>query len=141
MRPFDLDATETGLFSEWSYTYYFTMLINNTGLPSGFSYDNANASTSTHNIPELPAPYMIAETTIPGVFYTWYGSPFSITRAEVVADVIAVIGRLSNSTNNTFPPEIVEFRSHTPFKCVVSAEAIRDGFYARLKGCKWREKK
>ncbi len=139
MSPFDLDSTESGLFSQWSYTNYFTMLVNNTGLPSGFHYANANASTTTYNIPNLPAPYRVTDTRIPGLFYVWYGSPYDVTQADVEADVTKVIGRLRSNTNSTAAgttPEFVEFRSHTPFKLVVSAEAISGGFYNRLEGRK-----
>ena len=138
VSPFDLDATESGLFSQWNYTDYFTMLVNNTGLPSGFRFANANATTSTFNIPNLPAPYQITETRIPGLFYVWYGSPYALTQAEVEADVTAVIERLRSTTNSTVSttPEFVEFRSHTPFKLVVSAEAITQGFYKRLENRK-----
>lgn len=110
------------------------MLLNNTGLPAGYEYVNANASTSTFNIPELPAPYLITATEDPGIFYAWYGSPHDITQAEVEADVTRVIETLRATTNSTIttPPEFIEFRSHTPFKLVVSAEEITDGFYQKL---------
>ncbi|KAG6995604.1 FAD-dependent oxidoreductase dbaF [Physcia stellaris] len=140
MKPFYLDHKESNIFSQWSYSNYFTMLITNTGLPSGFHYANANASTSTFNIPPLPAPYQITATRIPGLFYVWYGSPTTLTPAEVKADVAAVIKRLrpliaanGNSTVSA-APRFVRFRSHTPFKLVVSRQAIEGGFYERLEG-------
>jgi hypothetical protein len=138
VTPFDLDSTERDLFSQWSYTNYFVMLVNNTGLPSRFQFANANASTSTFNIPNLPAPYQITETRIPGLFYVWYGSPRTITRAAVEADVTAVIKRLRTTTNSTVttPPQFIRFDSHTPFKLVVGAKAITSGFYNRLEGRK-----
>lgn len=116
------------------------MLVNNTGLPSGFHYANANTRTSTYNIPNLPAPYQVTNTRIPGLFYVWYGSPYDMTQAEVEADVVKVIGRLRSNVNPTAAstiPKFVEFRSHTPFKLVVSADAISGGFYNRLEGRKW----
>ncbi|KAF2204083.1 putative FAD dependent oxidoreductase [Delitschia confertaspora ATCC 74209] len=130
MRPFGLDNTETSLFSQWSYTDYYTMLVKNTGLPSGFQFANANSAAETFHIPQLPAPYQITETRIPGLFYVWYGSPNRLTEAQVKSDVTTVIGRLTNGTENK--PEFVEFRSHTPFKLVVSKENILGGFYDRL---------
>ena len=116
------------------------MLVNNTGLPSGFHYANANISASTYHIPNLPAPYQVTETRIPGLFYVWYGSPYDITAAAVEADVTKVIGRLYATTKSTAAsttaPNFIRFRSHTPFKLVVLAETIREGFYNRLEGRK-----
>ena len=116
------------------------MLVNNTNLPSGFHYANANAKTSTYHIPNLPAPYQITNTRIPGMFFVWYGSPYDMTQAEVEADVSKVIGRLRSSVNPTAAstiPNFVEFRNHTPFKLVVSADAISGGFYHKLEGREW----
>ncbi|GAB1312816.1 Beta-cyclopiazonate dehydrogenase [Madurella fahalii] len=135
LAPFDLGSTERRLFSQWSYTNYFIMLVNNTGLPSRFQVANAvPPSAGTLSIPNLPAPYQITETRIPGLFYVWYGSPRDITEAAVKADVAAVITRLRPTFNSTVttPPRFVEFRSHTPFKLVVPAEAIAGGFYQEL---------
>ncbi|KUI53251.1 Beta-cyclopiazonate dehydrogenase [Cytospora mali] len=134
LSPFDLDATEEGLFSQWSYTNYFTMLINNTGLPSGHQFANANSSTSTFNIPQEPAPYHITETKVPGLFYSWYAGSTDITESEVKSDVTSIIERLRLLVNSTVAtsPEFVAFNSHTPFKLVVSSDAIGDGFYDRL---------
>ena len=134
VKPFDLDTTESGLFSKWTYSNYFTMLVNNTGLPTGFRFANANSSTSTFNIPNLPAPYQITPTRITGLYYVWDGSPYILTQAEVETDVTAVIKRLRSTTNSTVStdPTFIEFKSHTPFKLVVSADAITGGFYNQL---------
>jgi hypothetical protein len=62
-----------------------------------------------------------------------------VTETEVNVDVIATIERLrATNSNMTLEAEaqrrFVEFRSHTPFKLVVSADDIRDRFYDRLEG-------
>lgn len=75
MQPFDLTGRERELFSRWKFSGYYTLLVNNTGLPSGYRFRNANAETMA-NIPPLPAPYQVTETQIPGIFYIWYGSPY-----------------------------------------------------------------
>ncbi|KAL7623782.1 hypothetical protein AAE478_005335 [Parahypoxylon ruwenzoriense] len=136
MRPFDLDTTETNVFSQWHYSAYYVMLIRNTGLPSGFQYANANESDTTYNIPQLPGPYHITESRVPGLFYSWYGSPTELTEDEIKSDVTNVIGRLRAATNSTVtsPPDYIEFKSHTPFKLVVSAESLTNGFYDQLEG-------
>jgi hypothetical protein len=136
MRPFDLNEKEESIFSQWTYSCYYTMLVNNTGLPSGYRFMNANSSTATHNIPGLPAPYQITESRIPGLWYVWYGSPILLIQDEVQADVVNIIMRLQKATaSNGSPhpfPQFVEFRSHTPFKLEVSEEALQSGFYNQL---------
>jgi hypothetical protein len=141
VQPFDLDDTERSLFSQWKYTNYYTMLVSSTGLPSGFNYVNADESASTYHIPTLPAAYSVTATRIPGLFYVWYGSPVQVSEGQVKADVITAIERLRHTTNSTATadPHFVEFKSHTPFKLVVSADAIRERFYDRLEGCKSRK--
>ncbi|KAG2418084.1 hypothetical protein HFD88_001184 [Aspergillus terreus] len=117
MQPFDLTEQERELFSRWKFSGYYTLLVNNPGLPSGYRFRNANAETMA-NIPSLPAPYQVTETQIPGIFYIWYGSQYAMQDAAVKADVV----------------EVVAFNSHTPFKLVVDAEAIGGGFYGEVAG-------
>ncbi|BDD61322.1 hypothetical protein MPDQ_003575 [Monascus purpureus] len=133
MKPFDLTDRESSLFSRWDYSGYYTMLVNNTGLPSGYRFCNANAVTLS-NIPKLPAPYQVTETKVPGIFYIWYGSPYAMEEAAVKDDVTAVIRRLQGTVhaNGSAVPQFLAFNSHTPFKLVVDADSIRDGFYRDL---------
>ncbi|GAB7350131.1 hypothetical protein MBLNU459_g0804t1 [Dothideomycetes sp. NU459] len=136
MQPFDLDSAESDLFSQWTYSNYFVMLVNNTGLPANYHFSNANSSAATYNIPQLPAPYQITATKITDLFFVWYGSPKDLSQAQVKEDVGNVIERLRLTVNSTLdlPVQFVEFRSHTPFKLVVSADAIERGFYDQLYG-------
>jgi len=129
MDPFDLNSHEYDLFSKWSYSAYYTTLINNTGFPNGYSYINAGANTLYH-IPNLPAVYSINPTRIDGLFYGWYGSATELTQSEVQSDITAVVGRLTNNTQAH--PGFPAFSSHTPCKLVVDADAIANGFYKEL---------
>jgi hypothetical protein len=140
VQPFNIDSTESALFSKWHYTDYYTMLVSSTGLPDNTQFANANASSATYNIPQLPAAYQVTATKVPGLFYVWYGSPVPVTEKQVKADVTATIKRLRStagaaSSATAKEPVFVEFRSHTPFKLSVGAEEIKGGFYGRLEGC------
>ncbi|KAK4184779.1 FAD/NAD(P)-binding domain-containing protein [Podospora australis] len=134
INPFDPTPSERSLFSQWSYTNYFIMLLTNTGLPSGFQIANAVASDTTFRIPSLPAPYHITETRVKGLWYAWYASPTDTTEAAVKADVSAVVNRLRGAmgSNVTTPVNFLRFKSHTPFKLVVGKQAIQQGFYRKL---------
>ncbi|KAJ5893427.1 hypothetical protein N7495_005118 [Penicillium taxi] len=135
MGPFALNTQERNLFSQFTYMGYYTILLNNTGLPSGYEWINANDSLSTYNIPELPGACQIMPTRISGLFYAWYRSPVDVTQQEVEASTIAAIQKLQKAGNYTATnPTVVEYRSHTPFKLKVTAEAISNGFYDELYG-------
>ncbi|KAJ5501842.1 hypothetical protein N7453_006659 [Penicillium expansum] len=118
MKPFALNNEENNLFSQSTYMGYYTILLNNTGLPS-----------------RLPDACQIVETRISGLFYAWYRSSVSVTQREVEASTIAAIQKLQKAGNyTTTTPTVVEYRSHTPFKLKVSADAIGNGFYEELYG-------
>jgi len=136
VRPFDLDSNESALFAKWSYSDYYTILVNNTGLPAGYTFTNANESTSTWHVPQLPAPYGINPTRVPGLFYVWYGSPTRVTETQVKAEITAAIKRLRPTVNSTATtePQFLGFNSHSPFKLVVGANDIESGFYEKLEG-------
>ncbi|KAJ5800819.1 uncharacterized protein N7518_002887 [Penicillium psychrosexuale] len=133
MRPFNLNLEELQMFSQWTYMGYYTLLLNNTGLPEGYQWINANNSSATYHIPQQPGASQIMSTRIPGVFYVWYRSPSHMTRLAVEQATIRAIQNLQKAQNFTITtPQIIKFNSHTPFKLSVSAQAIRDGFYSDL---------
>ena len=127
MGPFDLDDQERSLFEKFTYSAYYNGIANNTGLSKGTMYINAGANT-TYNIPDLPGVYRIVPTSVDGVFMYWYGSVTELSREEVEASAAATFQRLANSTTPS-QLDFLAFNSHTPFKLVVSADDISNGFY------------
>lgn len=133
MRPFGLSAAESVLFSCWNYMGYCTLLLNNTGLPSGVQWINANNSAATYHIPQQPSAAQITSTAIPGVVYVWYRSPTDMKQKHVEKATIEAIQKLQRAQNLPLTtPHILKFKSHTPYKLSVSAESINDGFYSSL---------
>lgn len=133
MKPFDLSPDERNLFSQWGYMGYYTLLLNNTSLPSGFQWINANNSAATYHIPQQPSAAQITSTAIPDVFYVWYRSPTDMKRKNVEKATSEAIQKLQKAQNLPLTtPHILKFKTHTPFKLGVSAEAINNGFYSRL---------
>jgi hypothetical protein len=130
MSPFDLDNLEKGLFQKFTYSGYYAGLVNNTGFPNGYRYVNAVAN-ATYHIPNLPGIYSISPTAVDGIFSYWYGSATDLTEAQIKADTTAIVKRLSGSS---LQPGFPAFSSHTPFKLVVSADDISNGYYRRLEG-------
>ena len=131
LAPFALDAREKDLFQKWTYSGYYNGVINNTGLAAGTRYLNA-AAKNPYNIPSLPAVYEIVPTRVKGIYYFWYGSPGALPRSKIEADVTATVQKLTD--NKDAAPDFLAFSSHTPFKLVVSADDISEGFYKNLEG-------
>lgn len=133
MRPFNLNIEELQIFSQWTSMGYYTLVLNNTGLPDRYQWINANDSSATYHIPQQPGASEITSTRIPGVFYIWYRSPSHMTRLAIEQAAIRAIQNLQKAQNFTITnPNIIKFKSHTPFKLSVSAQAIQDGFYSDL---------
>ncbi|KAJ5970525.1 uncharacterized protein N7479_000443 [Penicillium vulpinum] len=133
MMPFRLNSQEYRVFSQWTYMGYYGLVLNNTGLPEGFQWINANDSSATYHIPRQPGASHITSTRIPGVFYVWYRSPSRMPRLAVEKSTIQAIQNLQKAHNLTIKtPKIIKFKSHAPFKLSVSAHAIKNGFYRDL---------
>lgn len=130
---FDLNLEELGVFTQWSYFGYYTLLLNNSGLPSGIQWINANSSDSAYNLPSQPSASQITGTRIPGVVYVWFRSPYDMSRSEVEKAAIKAIRKIQKARNLTqTTPKVLKFKSHTPFKLSVGADCIENGFYDTL---------
>lgn len=65
---------------------------------------------------------------------------FDESYLQTISEKSLVGCRLCHTTNSTVTadPHFVEFKSHPPFKLVISADAIRERFYDGLEVCKAR---
>lgn len=136
LQAFNLDDREAGIFGEFQNTGYYTSLVNNTGLPAGFSSVSVGADTP-YNIPNLPGVYTVTATAIDGIFDIKYGSPHGLPEDYVRGEILSYVKKLQdNGFAEKMPgePEFVRFNSHTPFELTVPQERISDGFYERLYG-------
>jgi len=129
----DLTPTETSLFSQFNNSYYWDMVISNSGIPDNVSINNWDPSAPL-GIPALPGIYEFGSTGIPGLHVSYYSSPYALTNEEVKEDVLATLARITTAngypTNGT--PEFVEFHNHQPFLLTVCTEAIQNGFYNQV---------
>ncbi|KAK5723844.1 hypothetical protein LTR17_013858 [Elasticomyces elasticus] len=128
IKTFDLDTREHDIFSQLYYTAWYTSLVTDTGLAPGFSYENADNDT-LYNIPLQPYSFHLGPSRVNTSFYAFYGAQTAVPEAEVKATIAENIRALSG---NTSEPRFLAFASHTPFKQLVSAEALADGFYDKL---------
>lgn len=128
MKPFGLDGNEEALFEKWNYSGYYTGLLNNSGLDSNVTYYNTGANTA-YNLPTLPGAYFFEPTNVEGIMMYWYAGPELLSQEEVEADVLAQLRRITSQTQT---PDFVAFGDHSPFKLVVSADDIANGFYRDL---------
>ncbi|KAF2812116.1 FAD/NAD(P)-binding domain-containing protein [Mytilinidion resinicola] len=131
-----LEDQETRVLSKIVPHYYYTGLINSTGLPNNTVYNFAATSTEFH-IPEVPGLYWFRSTSITGVFDFKYGHNGTEMSSQAIQDdIIAKVRTMHASgdfkTTGDYNPQIVKFSSHSPFDLQVSPDDIRNGFYQRL---------
>ncbi|KAJ3493071.1 hypothetical protein NLG97_g4972 [Lecanicillium saksenae] len=99
MRPLNLDKRESDIFSRWSCIGYYVIVLRNTGLPTGFTWLNANSSMETYNILQLPGMSEIFQSRVPGLFYAWLRSPTDLSQADVEKSTIETIRCLQAAQN------------------------------------------
>lgn len=136
LTPFlSLDTNERSIFSEFNNTYYWDMMIQNTGFPTNASLNNLDPDNALQ-IPAMPAVYNIgAVSEIPGTFAAYYGSVTPLTDEQVKAAVTATLARIRAAQGWADPAEnldFVGFNSHAPFVLTVPIESVQAGFYDRL---------
>jgi hypothetical protein len=136
LSPFlKLDTNEQAIFSQWNNSYYWDMMVKNTGLPANASINNLDPAAHLQ-IPAMPAMYTInAVPNIPGVHSLFYGSASVLTDGQVQERVRADIDRVRASLGYPAPAESLEFlgfNNHAPFYMTVSPEAVKAGFYTKL---------
>lgn len=131
----DLDTEEKDLFTQFNNSYYWDMVIRNSGIPDNVTLNNVDLSASLA-LPALPGLYTISWSGLPGLHEAYYGSPSYLSDDEVKADTIATLKKIAqaNGYSDTDSVEFVGFNNHAPFELTVSVEAIQSGFYRKLNG-------
>ncbi|KAI9749484.1 MAG: hypothetical protein M4579_006855 [Chaenotheca gracillima] len=128
LNGFDLSKSERSLFSQFGNSGYYTGVLRNAGIPDNVSITNIGPHT-LYNLPALPAVYGISSTGVPGLHNVKYGSPSTLPAAQVEADIVASVKRLTSPKTK---PEFAIFKAHTPFELTVSPAAIKNRFYEKL---------
>ncbi|KAK4448889.1 flavin-containing superfamily amine oxidase [Podospora aff. communis PSN243] len=130
----DLNLEESSIFGQFNNSYYWDIVIKNSGIPSNVSVTNLDVNAPL-GIPALPGLYGFAPAPLPGYTNAYYSSPGFKTDASVKAEVLATVNKFVQA--NGFPPgspQIVGFNSHAPFWLTVPPAKIAEGFYAQLNG-------
>ncbi|KNG85486.1 hypothetical protein ANOM_005142 [Aspergillus nomiae NRRL 13137] len=128
--PFDLDRTEREIFAQFTGTFWYSSMIRNI-YHSAQSIQN-NAYDSPYNLPILPGVYSLINTGVPDLNWVLYGSSTFMHTEDVKKDIVNSVLRIRHPNVTVTEPEIVAFRSHSPYELTVSVQAIRDGFYRKL---------
>ncbi|KFX98706.1 hypothetical protein V490_02160 [Pseudogymnoascus sp. VKM F-3557] len=127
--PFGLNAHEHSVLSQPAGFPYYAGVVTNTGLSSAHSYSNVGTST-LYNSPVLPGAAMFNPTLVNGVFVYWYSGLVPESQAQVQAKVNANIKALQTSIGVPHTtPEHLAFANHSPFRLVVPAASIANGWY------------
>lgn len=134
LQVFDLDDTETDLFSQWLYTAYYVGIVNNTGIPDDLNVLNT-IPENPGSLPREPFVWRLEDMGVPGYkTVKIVGDASSLTEEDAQELLFADFQRMYDA--GTFPdtggPELVMWGSHTPTTMSVSPDAVRGGFYRDL---------
>jgi hypothetical protein len=129
---FDLDPQETRLFAQFQPNYYWTAVLETTGLPPGLSLVNAAAQTP-FNLAPLPGIYSVSPSPVPGLTNVKFGSSRFLSDAQVRAAIRSSIERVSiPGVGPIRLRSFATFKSHSPYALMASPNDIRRGFYQSL---------
>ena len=133
LRGYDLSDTEKSLFSQFYYSYYWTCVVRNSGLPTTAPI-HACDSGKTHGVPELPGIYALNPNPTSSLLQCYYASEYYLSEDQVKANIIADVQRVQKARgiSATSPPDFAVFENHTPFNMMVRKEAIQARFYEHL---------
>lgn len=132
-----LDDTEESILSQIGGYPFYTGVVKNTGLPSGYTYNNVGANTS-FNVQNLP--YILhfdPSTTVDGIYTYTYAALEDTTQDDVESAATAAIKTLQQTidgADTTAEPTFVAFKDVSPFHPEQSAEDIKAGFYSDMYG-------
>jgi len=128
----DLSAEEKSVFGQFNNSYYWDIVIKNSGVPPGVRVTNVDLDAPL-GIAPMPGLYGISPAPLPGYSTAYYGSPSLRTDEQVKADTLAAVAKYAAA--NGLPaasPEIVGFNNHAPFWLTVPPSKIASGFYSQL---------
>ena len=135
MAPLGLDSTESGLFNKFTFSGWYSGLVNATGFPPGVSFQNAAPNTQ-YNLPQLPALYQISNTSVPDVYLVRYGAPGNRSADQVEAETLSTIQRIRAAVvphMASLPPvRILTFANQNPYNVHVTAADLKAGFNNQL---------
>jgi len=133
LRPFALDKTEKDVFSQLSYTGFYSGLVSDTGIPANTSYQNVAASNGTtlYQIPKNPNLMHVFASEIPGVQSFWYLSTTPVSDDNLVKrDVEATIARLTKSTTSN--TKFLAFSNNSPGILYAPPKQLLAGFWDQM---------
>lgn len=137
MEPFNLDGSESELFTKFDYSGWFVALVNITGLPVNASFQNAGSDT-LYNLPRLPALYQITATKVRGIYLVRYGSPGYMSTGDVQADIVSSVEKIraavTPNAGSFAAPIILAFGNHLPYTLRVTSADLAAGFTNQLWG-------
>ncbi|KAL2862575.1 amine oxidase, flavin-containing superfamily [Aspergillus lucknowensis] len=132
LENFDLNDQERELFGQFGNSYYYTTVLNLSGVPNEVQILNRGADTP-YNIPVMPGTYVFYPSQIQTLFTGFFGGGSqNMTEDEVIQTIKDNALQLRNAGFDVADPEILAYGNHSPFNLFVPAEAIARGFYRNL---------
>jgi hypothetical protein len=132
---FDLSQRERNIFRQFNHSYVYTSLVANSGIPFNASLANVDLAAPL-GIPPEPNIFLTEPSGVNDDHIVLYGSPVYMSDNEVRDDIVSSLHRWKTASNQSIVsserPEIIAFKSHSPYFLTVPVSAIRSGFYNKL---------
>ncbi len=136
----DLDLEESRLFSRFRGNYYWTGVLETSGLAPGLSLTNAAPETLA-NLAPPPGIYSLSPSPVPGLTNVKFGSTHALSDATVRRAIRQAVERVRlPSVGPIDVGGFATFKSHSPYALMVSPKDVRNGFYGSLSGLQGRRR-
>ncbi|KAF9870604.1 hypothetical protein CkaCkLH20_11910 [Colletotrichum karsti] len=131
LKPFDLDESETSVFSQWQNIPYYVGVVSNSGLPSLTNFLNVDV-TAPAFLPQKPFVWRLETVGVPGYqTVKVIGEADSAKAQGLVTDAVSRISASVNGSASTVA-EFSAWEEHVNLQLHVSPDAIKAGFYKNL---------
>jgi len=131
----DLAPQEEQVFRQLNPSFYWTMVLRNSGIPQTEFITPIDLSAQLGiPAPPLDQRFVPNPLNVPNLSLTFFSSQSFISDQQVQEQVLSIVNKLvkANGFTSAGQPEFVAFHNHSPFEATVSAEAIRGGFYRTM---------
>ncbi|KAB8209040.1 hypothetical protein BDV34DRAFT_210400 [Aspergillus parasiticus] len=127
LMQLSLDRKGREIFAQFTGTYRYSSVIKNI-YQIVQSIEN-RAYGTPYNLPILPGVYSLVNTSVPGLNWVLYGSSTFMRNEEVKKDIVDSVLLIRRPNITVTGPEIVAFKTHSPYELTVPVQAIQGGFY------------
>ncbi|KAK3934221.1 putative amine oxidase [Diplogelasinospora grovesii] len=134
LATFDLDGTESALFSKWQFSSVYVGVLSKTGLPDGLDLENATPNPAKHNLPTVPFVAQFIFSGLPGLYRAMVVAEPGSSQHDAKQLARAALDNMARAGTYKIKrsPNFVAFAGHSPLQLRPSAADLMAGFYQQI---------